>query len=88
MLIKEADIKDSSGRKRRMTDYLWAKTENVQKWIDKLLKEQKEKLIEEFKNIRDRIMIAMKERYGKTAKGNEYLENLFKDELEKLEEWK
>ena len=79
---------ERSGRKRRMTDYLWAKTENVQKWIDKLLKEQKEKLIEEFKNIRDRIMIAMKERYGKTAKVNEYLENLFKDELEKLEKWK
>ncbi len=43
-------------------------------------------LIEEFKNIRDRIMIAIREKYGKDAKGSEYLENLFKDELKKWEE--
>ncbi len=51
------------------------------KFMHRMIKRAKKKLIEEFKNIRDRIMIAMKERYGKTAKGNEYLENLFKDEL-------
>ncbi len=51
------------------------------------IRDDKEKEdIEEFKNKRDRIIIAMKERYGKTAKGNEYLENLFKKEFKKWEE--
>ena len=31
-----------------MTDYMWAKPENVQKLMDKYLKEQKDKLIAEF----------------------------------------
>ena len=31
-----------------MTDYLWAKTENVQKFLDNALEKQKQELIEEF----------------------------------------
>lgn len=42
-------------------------------------------LISEFKSISDRIVIQIKAKYGKTAKGSEYLENLFKEELNKLE---
>lgn len=53
-------------------------------WL-KCIVNQKQKLIEDFINIKKRIMIAMEERYGKTAKGLEYLENLFKDEIKALE---
>lgn len=47
--------------------------------------EEKHQLIEGFLEIKNRIMVAMKERYGKTAKGNEFLENLLKDEFKKWE---
>ncbi|KKM22452.1 hypothetical protein LCGC14_1625190 [marine sediment metagenome] len=42
-------------------------------------------IIQEFLDVRDRIITAMKLRYGEYAKGNKYLENIFKKELEKLE---
>ena len=69
-----------------MSDYLHAKTENVQKLLDYCLKKQKQELIEEFVKIGDRIVLQIKLMYGKTAKGSEYLENLFKDEIKKLKE--
>ncbi len=48
------------------------------------LNDEKEALIKEFLKIGDRIVIQIKLRYGSDAKGSEYLENLFKNEFEKL----
>lgn len=56
-------------------------------WLKKLVR-QKEELIGGFQKSRERIIKAIELRYGKTAKGLEYLKNLFKDEFKKWEEKK
>ena len=50
--------------------------------------EKREKLISEFKKIGDRIVMQIRATYGRTSKGSEYLENLFKEEFKTLEETK
>ena len=58
---KQKEIRVGGGEKQ-MSDYLHAKTENVQKLLDNCLKKQKQELIEAFKIkleiLRDRILEA------------------------------
>lgn len=46
----------------------------------------RQELILEFEKIGERIVNQIKARYGKTSKGSEFLENLFKEEFKKWEE--
>ncbi len=82
---KQKEIRVGKGESQ-MSDYLHAKTENVQKLLDNCLKKQKQELIGEFVKIGDRIIEQIRMRYGRDSKGSEFLVRIFKDEIKKLKE--
>lgn len=60
----------------------------LSKIIEDVRKKTEQEIISEFRKIGDRIVRKIRARYGRTSKGSEYLENLFKEEFKTLEERK
>lgn len=74
-----SDIKDNEERFEKLNEFM-------QNTIEYDINEAEKSLIGEFRTIRDKVLLQMRERYGYTAKGNEYLENLFKEQFKKWED--
>ena len=49
--------------------------------LSQIINDVKEKIISDFDNIKDRIILQMEGRYGRNAKGMEYLRKLFEKEF-------